>query len=894
VRPSIPRIVLPLALVAAFAPVLAAPLPAPRQRPVAGAAAPAPEPLGPVPAGDPAGACGTRLEAAFELAERRASEALPPPQPTPNSVDTAGIAVLEDDGTFFYADKGGNMVLDVAAVTQAFYRTHDDDVEFVAVYLGGGLTQWLGTPTAFAAAWPIRNAISGLGLASFDLGSSFGSPSRLETVLTLNGLHLYPEDPDEVRPGDTFSAAGILAHEFGHRWLAYTYLDSAGVASPALLGRDREHWNFFFDVDSSFMEGCDWTAVSADSFVTTGATTTYGALDQYLMGLRAKSEVDSLLVINDPTDLNPPGVYVPWSIPAVGVSCDGRATRWTVDDIERVHGPRVPDAANAPHAWSVAFALVTPRGQGASAADLARAGALRARFTSLVPEATGGRGAVDVTLPSRPGQLAIAHEPLADTEDPGAPRAVRARIVREGGALPLGAAPIAAVLHWRQGSGGPFAELPMAPAGPDSFAAELPATGGALEYWLSAAHPALPPAQLPVGGPAEPFAYVTGPDTEPPAVAHVPVPVQADTRMPQVMLARVTDNLGVDSVWCEASVDGGVLLALPVTPAGHDSFTVALGAGVFDGHHVAYRFVARDAALAANLGYSNAAFDTLRVGRDIIDDFENPSGYLHLPAIWSYRDPWDTDAFRSSPAGGTSWHFGAAGGLPYPPHSDAVLYTPWAYGIEAGASLRFDEWHDFEQANGGEAWDGFRIEVQDWGASPVPVEPVPGYTHVMRSRSLSIPRLAACWSGQSPGWVTRTLDLSPWAPGPVRLLVRACADEWLGAGGLWIDRVRVHHPGSGPAGVPPAGGAVACGAAWPNPTRGTLRLPLALARATDVDWSLHDVQGRRVATLWRGEVEPGSSELVAAAPGALAPGLYFARVRADGRDVATQRIAIVR
>jgi hypothetical protein len=106
--------------------------------------------------------------------------------------------------------------------------------------------------------------------------------------------------------------------------------------------------------------------------------------------------------------------------------------------------------------------------------------------------------------------------------------------------------------------------------------------------------------------------------------------------------------------------------------------------------------------------------------------------------------------------------------------------------------------------------------------------------------------------------------------------------------------VRVHFPGGAPAGVPDLAGGVGCGRAWPNPTRGALRLPLALARASTVDWSLHDVQGRRVATLWRGAAEAGSSELLARAPRDLAPGLYFARLRVDGREHASQRVAIVR
>jgi hypothetical protein len=265
-----------------------------------------------------------------------------------------------------------------------------------------------------------------------------------------------------------------------------------------------------------------------------------------------------------------------------------------------------------------------------------------------------------------------------------------------------------------------------------------------------------------------------------------------------------------------------------------------------------------------------------------------------LSATWSYRDLWAPDVFRSSPAGGTSWHFGDADGQPYSPHADAALYFPWVYGLEPGAMLRFDEWHDLEQSDGGGAWDAFRAELQTLGApAPAPIEPTPGYTHTMLGRSMSLPRGAACWSGDSQGWVTRSLDLGAWAPGPVRLVLRACADEWVGRGGIWIDRVRVTHPGGGTLGVP-ASAAVACGPAWPNPSRGELRLPLTLPRAAEVEWSLHDVQGRRVAVLWRGPAEPGRLELLAVAPRALAAGLYFSRVRIDGHERASQRVTLVR
>lgn len=894
-RPPLPRFLLPLALVAAVAPALAAPFPAPRPAPATGDTTRAAGSFAPAPVDAPAGPCGARIDA---LVEQLAARAAAPPAaalPTTHDADVGGIAVLEDDGTFFYRDKSGNPVLDIARVTHAYFATHDDSTMALAVYLASGLDQYLGSPTALAAAWVVRNDVDGIGLDRFDVGSALGSPGRLEVVLTMNGLHRYLDDPDQVWPGDTFDAMGILAHEFGHRWLAYPFVDSAGTVSPALLGRDWQHWNFFFDADSSFMEGCDWTALGADSFVTTGATTTFGALDQYLMGLRSKAETGPLTVVNDPVNLDPPGIYVPYSIPAVGVRCHGRATTWTVDDIERVHGPRVPDAAASPHAWRVAFVLVVPHGTGATAADLAKLGAIRARFPQVMTEATGGRGGVDVSLPSRAGRLVIATDPLPDTEDAGAPRTLVARVAREGGAAPLAVDAATVLAHWRAGTGGPWQDVPGVPAGPDSFAFEFPPVPGTMQYWLSAGtQPAGLAAAWPAGGAAAPASAFTGPDLVPPVVVHATVPFQGRVRMPQVMLARVRDNVGLDSVWCEASVDGGPVAPLAVAHAGHDSFTVALGGGLGPGHRVAYRFVARDASAAGNLGFSNTAFDTMRVVKGMQDDFENPGGYLHQAVIWSYRDPWIPDTTRSSPAGGTAWHFGESGGLPYPPHSDAQLFFPWIYDVEPGTRLEFDEWHDLESQGDTGAWDGVRLEVLPYGAAAAEVaQPVPGYTHTMLGRSLSIPRTAACWSGSSGGWVRRTLDLSPWAPGPVRVQVHAAADDWVGGAGVWIDRVRVFYP-SDALGVPVTPVGATCGLARPNPTRGALRLPLALARAAQVDWALHDVQGRRVATLWRGALPAGARELQGVAPGSLAPGLYFARLRVDGREQAAQRVAIVR
>src|SRR5262249_36145532 len=56
-------------------------------------------------------ACGTHLESApqaYEAFAEHAASSATGPQPTPHSTDAGEIAVLEDDGTFFFTDKNGN------------------------------------------------------------------------------------------------------------------------------------------------------------------------------------------------------------------------------------------------------------------------------------------------------------------------------------------------------------------------------------------------------------------------------------------------------------------------------------------------------------------------------------------------------------------------------------------------------------------------------------------------------------------------------------------------------------------------------------------------------------------------------------------------------------------
>jgi hypothetical protein len=283
----------------------------------------------------------------------------------------------------------------------------------------------------------------------------------------------------------------------------------------------------------------------------------------------------------------------------------------------------------------------------------------------------------------------------------------------------------------------------------------------------------------------------------------------------------------------------------------------------------------------------------LVAGRDWTFDFENGSSLLHGSWWYSYRDAWHLSheqAYGVPDGSATAWKCGSDVGVEYPPHLDAVLELPLPSTIEPGTALTFAHRYGLEARDATFAWDGARIEAQI-GAGPwTPLEPDAGYSHQFLSNSNPFQSGTPCWSGASGGWREERVDLSDLAPGPARLRFRMLADEWVGGEGWFVDHVRIDVPG----GVSGVDATVAPRTApWPNPARGTLawRLP-ALPAGADVTWTLHDLAGRQVVTLWRGTATPGLE--IRGSTAAWPAGLYFARLTANGRTLATARVVLVR
>jgi hypothetical protein len=126
---------------------------------------------------------------------------------------------------------------------------------------------------------------------------------------------------------------------------------------------------------------------------------------------------------------------------------------------------------------------------------------------------------------------------------------------------------------------------------------------------------------------------------------------------------------------------------------------------------------------------------------------------------------------------------------------------------------------------------------------------------------------------------------------------RGASGEHLACHGFWCfggSRVVAVDP-------PPAGPGLPIELAFsqprPNPARDHVSFELALPKEAQVNLDIFDVQGRRVYTMLDRRVEAGyhdvrwDGEENAAAGGS---GIYFARLRVDGRPVANRRIVMMR
>ncbi len=294
--------------------------------------------------------------------------------------------------------------IDCFAASQQFFRNHDDVYDFAIFFNDIGLSNG---PGSFAFEVNVRNQARGIGDLLFDdpifdFGVDFGSPRRLSSFLNMGPLSNYPTDPAAriLAVGEN-STLSVLAHEVGHRFLAYpAFLDRAtGLRLLSLLGRQQAHWSFFFNSHASFVEGNlieDRGPAENPRFLTTETVSRFSALDQYLMGLRAPEEVPATFLVENPR--NGASADNAGRSPQTGVAFDGDRKNIALERIVEAEGPRLPDHNVAQREFRFAFILIVAEGSEPNPDSIAKLERFREEWPAFYEQAVDGRSTAHTSL----------------------------------------------------------------------------------------------------------------------------------------------------------------------------------------------------------------------------------------------------------------------------------------------------------------------------------------------------------------------------------------------------------------------------------------------------------------------------------------------------------------
>jgi hypothetical protein len=278
----------------------------------------------------------------------------------------------------------------------------------------------------------VQNADRGIGMPVFDHSALFGSKT-LEHVVVMNDVDFYADDPHQSPLVSSYAYApstlAVLAHEVGHRWLAY-----AGGIDEGLAGADG-HWSYGLDSGASFLGGNALRANSDGSFTSVASMSTYGPLDRYLMGFSAPAEVGPFFMVDDAHDFSPartPGgeLIGPDSHPEAGVTFHGTRRDVTIDDVIEHTGTREPDATRARTTFRMATVLVVPAGEQADDAQLAKVERIRRAFGPFFRVATGDRARMHTWLPANATARQVPADPVLLS---GQPRLLDGTVRRDDG-----------------------------------------------------------------------------------------------------------------------------------------------------------------------------------------------------------------------------------------------------------------------------------------------------------------------------------------------------------------------------------------------------------------------------------------------------------------------------
>lgn len=296
-----------------------------------------------------------------------------------------------------------------------FYKQYPDKFDAIFVFT----TIPMSFMTNVQQGWPVKQTTKGIGRPLYNMTAKFCSKSgRLRQAVKMGDLRILPNDPNAIYTGiPMYALSGIelMAHEFGHHWLAsITFMKEDGIKHCYVRGYEpagemqgelcdggyengfNQHWSYYYN-SRSVMYGSFIEDLGNGTFKVWYDNPKYSELDQYLMGLRLPHEVPPQFLV-DTGDLAG-SASLPPRFTGKYVEIKGTRVDFTVEDVIRSLGPREP--ALEPCHWKGALILVVPNGKPPTSAELQKVALYGQRWEEFYAWATDGRGSFDVTLDGR-------------------------------------------------------------------------------------------------------------------------------------------------------------------------------------------------------------------------------------------------------------------------------------------------------------------------------------------------------------------------------------------------------------------------------------------------------------------------------------------------------------
>ncbi|MEZ4323030.1 MAG: hypothetical protein R3F61_36525 [Myxococcota bacterium] len=272
------------------------------------------------------------------------------------------------------------------AVGHAFYATHGDDYDFLAVYTEADVVDRF--------AWAVKYDYSTTGLGedwpNGPTPAMAGSAGKLLQIDMMTWTDWYTDDPSET---------SILVHETTHAWGAMAQVTGGIDIRESEYGA---HWNVFSATGGNSALGYgDLVDLGGGQFsFEIRYPLQLSALELYLAGLVPASEVPPMFHVRSASGFSPaiPPYEPSWTPGSYGmdVTYSGIREDFDIGDVIAANGPRNPSYVTSQKDFRMAFVMVCEA--TCRPADLAVVEAQRQAFATRWSAATGGRSTMDTSL----------------------------------------------------------------------------------------------------------------------------------------------------------------------------------------------------------------------------------------------------------------------------------------------------------------------------------------------------------------------------------------------------------------------------------------------------------------------------------------------------------------